>query len=337
MANDQRRRESGGRFDGDRVGGRSTIPLTSVRPCEPACSRRSAISATRLRSSRAICGAGASELIAIVVADLVEPVLRASRLRGGSGGRRLGLFARRLQQRREAGGGKAHHRPRARAALRGPDPGAGRRRIGIRASRRIEAGASRRCCSGAPIDDASMDTVTIDNFSASYQATNYLIDLGHTRIGAITGLLHSSTGARSHRGHAGGDERQGLSLDPRFMRSGEFREEVAYSAARSLFEQPDRPTALYVANGVMALGRDARNRRHRDDVSRGYLGRLDRQHSGHPGSEAHADADRAPDRRHGERGDPTARGSHSTRRRGRTAQCRIPTLARSWRQLCAVT
>ena len=38
------------------------------------------------------------------------------------------------------------------------------------------------------------------------------------------------------------------------MRSGEFREEVAYSAARAMLEQPDRPTALYVANGLMALG-----------------------------------------------------------------------------------
>ena len=38
------------------------------------------------------------------------------------------------------------------------------------------------------------------------------------------------------------------------MRSGEFREEVAYSAARDLFLEPVRPTALYVANGVMALG-----------------------------------------------------------------------------------
>ena len=36
---------------------------------------------------------------------------------------------------------------------------------------------------------------------------------------------------------------------------------AAYSVARSLLEQPDRPTALYVASGVMALGRDAGDRR----------------------------------------------------------------------------
>jgi len=33
-----------------------------------------------------------------------------------------------------------------------------------------------------------------------------------------------------------------------------FREEVAYSAARTLLSQPERPTAIYVANGLTALG-----------------------------------------------------------------------------------
>ena len=47
---------------------------------------------------------------------------------------------------------------------------------------------------------------------------------------------------------------KGLTLDSRFVRPGEFREDVAYSAARSLLSQLDRPTALYVANGLMALG-----------------------------------------------------------------------------------
>jgi Periplasmic binding protein-like domain len=44
-----------------------------------------------------------------------------------------------------------------------------------------------------------------------------------------------------------------LQLDSRFVRPGEFREDVAYSAARSPLTQPNRPTGLYVANGLMAL------------------------------------------------------------------------------------
>jgi LacI family transcriptional regulator len=99
-----------------------------------------------------------------------------------------------------------------------------------------------------------LDAVTIDNFAASCQATNYLIDLGHKRIGAITGPRHLSTGLARIEGMQAAMGAKGMTLESRFVRSGDFREEAAYSAARGLLEQPERPTALYVANGLMALG-----------------------------------------------------------------------------------
>jgi LacI family transcriptional regulator len=107
---------------------------------------------------------------------------------------------------------------------------------------------------GRTVDDNFLDTVTIDNFSASYQVTNYLVDLGHVRIGAITGSLHLSTGRDRFDGMQAAMSAKGLAVDPRFVRSGDFREEVAYSVARDMFEQPERPTALYVASGAMSLG-----------------------------------------------------------------------------------
>jgi LacI family transcriptional regulator, galactose operon repressor len=107
---------------------------------------------------------------------------------------------------------------------------------------------------GRTLEGDGLDSVTIDNFAASYQATSYLIDLGHQRIGAITGPRHLSTGLSRIEGMQSAMSAKGLTVEPRFVRSGDFREEVAYSAARVVLEQPDRPTALYVANGLMALG-----------------------------------------------------------------------------------
>jgi LacI family transcriptional regulator len=107
---------------------------------------------------------------------------------------------------------------------------------------------------GRTLEGDGLDAVTIDNFAASCQATNYLIDLGHKRIGAITGPRHLSTGLARIEGMQAAMSAKGMTLEPRFVRSGDFREEAAYSAARGLLEQPDRPTALYVANGLMALG-----------------------------------------------------------------------------------
>ena len=107
---------------------------------------------------------------------------------------------------------------------------------------------------GRTLEGDGLDAVTIDNFTASYRATNYLIDLGHKRIGAITGPRHLSTGLDRIEGMQSAMSANGLTFEPRFVRSGDFREEVAYSAARAMLEQPERPTALYVANGLMALG-----------------------------------------------------------------------------------
>ncbi len=107
---------------------------------------------------------------------------------------------------------------------------------------------------GRTVDDDRSDTVTIDNLSAARQVVNYLLDLGHKRIGTITGPLYLTTGRGRLDGLLQAMQSRGLAPEPGHVRSGEFREEVAYSIAREILERPDRPTALYVANGVMALG-----------------------------------------------------------------------------------
>ena len=107
---------------------------------------------------------------------------------------------------------------------------------------------------GRTIDDDSLDSITIDNHSAGRQATNYLLDLGHRRIGSITGPMQLSTGSGRLEGMIEAMAARGLTPLAGHVRSGEFREDTAYSVARDLIGQPDRPTALYVANGVMAIG-----------------------------------------------------------------------------------
>lgn len=107
---------------------------------------------------------------------------------------------------------------------------------------------------GRSIEGEAVDTVTIDNLSAGRQATNYLLDLGHTRIGSITGPMQLSTGKGRLEGMLKAMAARGLAPHPGHVRSGEFREDSAYSVARDLLGQTDRPTALYVANGVMAIG-----------------------------------------------------------------------------------
>ncbi|UHD43783.1 LacI family transcriptional regulator [Aureimonas altamirensis] len=107
---------------------------------------------------------------------------------------------------------------------------------------------------GRVVENERSDTVTIDNRSAARQVTNYLLDLGHRRIATITGPLHLTTGRGRLDGMLEGMAQRGLVPEPRHVRDGAFREEVAYAAARDLMTEAEPPTAIYVANGVMALG-----------------------------------------------------------------------------------
>lgn len=107
---------------------------------------------------------------------------------------------------------------------------------------------------GRSIEGEGVDTVTIDNHAAGRQATNYLLDLGHRRIGSVTGPMQLSTAKGRLEGMIEAMTARGLEPQPGHVRSGEFREDAAYSVAREMLGQPDRPTAIYVANGVMAIG-----------------------------------------------------------------------------------
>ncbi len=107
---------------------------------------------------------------------------------------------------------------------------------------------------GRAIEGEPVDAVVIDNISAGRQATEYLLDLGHRRIGSITGRMAISTGRGRLDGMIMAMHARGCAPLEHDIRTGEFREDVAYSAALDLLRGDDRPTALYVANGVMALG-----------------------------------------------------------------------------------
>jgi LacI family transcriptional regulator len=68
---------------------------------------------------------------------------------------------------------------------------------------------------GRTVAEDRSDSVTIDNLSAGYQATSYLIDLGHTRIGSVTGPLHLGTGRGRMDGMTAAMAAKGLIVDPR--------------------------------------------------------------------------------------------------------------------------
>lgn len=98
------------------------------------------------------------------------------------------------------------------------------------------------------------DAVILDNQRAVLEATTYLLDLGHRRIGFISGSLDTSTGRDRLAGYHQALNAAGIPNEEELVRSGNFREADGYKAAMQLLTLPDRPSAIFSANNLMVIG-----------------------------------------------------------------------------------
>lgn len=100
--------------------------------------------------------------------------------------------------------------------------------------------------------DKKIKIVNTDNELGGYIATKYLIEQGHKVIGHIKGDYRLSSLERA-KGYKRALEEAGIRYDKNLVISGEFREDIAYEETRKLYEEY-HPTALFVANDIMAIG-----------------------------------------------------------------------------------
>jgi LacI family transcriptional regulator len=96
--------------------------------------------------------------------------------------------------------------------------------------------------------------VDVNNRRAFHRATDFLLDLGHRRIGLINGLEFMDFAIRRRAGFVQALLARGLTESPDLMRSVEMTEANGYSAARDMLSQPGAPTALLVSSMIMAMG-----------------------------------------------------------------------------------
>lgn len=103
-------------------------------------------------------------------------------------------------------------------------------------------------------DGVEADAVMLDNQRAVFDATTYLLHLGHRRIGYISGSLDTSTGRDRLAGYHAALREAGIEANDDLVRFGNFREADAYKAAMQLLTLPDSPTAIFSANNLMVIG-----------------------------------------------------------------------------------
>jgi len=104
------------------------------------------------------------------------------------------------------------------------------------------------------IDGWDVDTVMGDSVSASRALVKHLISLGHRRIAMISGPRTTSTSTDRIIGYRIALEESGIPFDPDLVRIGEYRSIAGERLTHQLLENDLRPTAIFAANNVIALG-----------------------------------------------------------------------------------
>jgi LacI family transcriptional regulator len=100
---------------------------------------------------------------------------------------------------------------------------------------------------------SEMPTVDSENLQGAKTATEYLIGLGHRRIGFLAGRSDLESARRREHGYREALADAGIPFEENLVRIGGYTEESARSAARELLEMTDRPTAIFAANDVSAI------------------------------------------------------------------------------------
>jgi LacI family transcriptional regulator len=114
-------------------------------------------------------------------------------------------------------------------------------------------------------------SVGATNHQGAYDATSYLIGLGHRRIGFVTGNLEMGCAVGRLAGYRTALCEHRLAIDPALIREGDFMQPRGFDCAAALLSLPEPPTAIFASNDVSAFGvieaiRD-RGLRIPDDVS----------------------------------------------------------------------
>ncbi|MCY4336461.1 MAG: LacI family DNA-binding transcriptional regulator [Litoreibacter sp.] len=94
----------------------------------------------------------------------------------------------------------------------------------------------------------------VNNKRAFVRATDFLLDLGHTRIGLINGLERMDFAQRRRHGYVSALRARGIEPDQSLMCSDEMTEPYGYKAAHDMLRKTRPPTAFVASSIVPALG-----------------------------------------------------------------------------------
>jgi LacI family transcriptional regulator len=105
-----------------------------------------------------------------------------------------------------------------------------------------------------PHVDNAFPAVIATNHQGAMAATDYLIKLGHQRIGFVGGRTELWSANQRRQGYRDALQRANLAIDPELIQPGDYTRETSFRATQRLLRRPDPPTAIFAANDGSAFG-----------------------------------------------------------------------------------
>ncbi len=100
----------------------------------------------------------------------------------------------------------------------------------------------------------TLSTIALDNIGSAMAATSYLIEQGHTRVAHLARDLSAFSGRERLQGYTSALERHGVPFCPEYVVERPPTRGGGREGMRELLETDPRPTAVFVAKDLMALG-----------------------------------------------------------------------------------
>jgi len=97
-------------------------------------------------------------------------------------------------------------------------------------------------------------SVHATNYQGAMDAMEYLLDLGHKRIGFISGRVELESSNRRLMGYRDVLEHAGISIDEKLIVSGDYTTETGAKGTQELLSLDSPPTAIFASNDQAAMG-----------------------------------------------------------------------------------
>lgn len=104
------------------------------------------------------------------------------------------------------------------------------------------------------VNNPTYPAVHATNYQGAMDAMEYLLGLGHRRIGFISGRAELESSNRRLKGYREALEKAGIPVDESLIAAGDYTTPTGISGARLLLGLEQPPTAIFASNDQMAMG-----------------------------------------------------------------------------------